>query len=91
MGSSIERDTQRRRAQLGVVGRQSLVSDAPHGDRVDAGRVAVAVAVVVREAAVPGRPDVDVPFASPALLNSRHRKQCLALRPRFKRKFPVTI
>ena len=68
MRAAIERDGESGGAELGVVGGQPVVADAAQRDRVDAGRVAVAVAVVVCEATVPGRPDVDVSFASPALV-----------------------
>ena len=67
MRASIEGDSEGGRTELCVVSRQAVVTDATNGDGVDAGGVAIAVAIVVRQSAIARRPNIDVAFAVSSL------------------------
>jgi len=54
-------------APLAIPGKLAVLGGAAHGKGENAGRVAVAVAVVAPAAPVPGRPHVDRTFATSAL------------------------
>ena len=72
MRSARERDGQGGGAGLCVVGGQAVHADGADGDRVDTGRVAVTVAVIVSHAAVSCRPDENVAFAATTLKSGVH-------------------